>query len=507
MTAPDFSAFSADAGRPDYACPAYREQTPRWQLVHDARGATENMRNKASTYLPRFEAETEKDWLARVGQTFANDHYGTTLAEHTGLVFAQPLKLGNDVPPKIRALTEDIDGEGNHLDVFAETAFDAALHLGHCVIYTDYPDADVKSRRDAKAAKIRPYAVLYPASDVLSWRTAVVGGVLVIVQIVFRETSTEADGVFGVRTCVRYREISQEVAIDEFTGRAKSLGAITWRAWEQEVTAAGAPAVFTPKGNGTIVGPTRIPARVVYGGEKLGVLHTKPHLLGLALSNIEETQVTSDYAAVMHKCNVPTPIFIGRQTSTDGGATIQMGQGIDIPIGGDAKFLEPSGAALAATRQRLEDIRVQMRRQGATSDESGKAMTFGEAAIYAKQRNAKLAKSGRSLQDALEGMLADFASYMGLSTDDGVKSGGSVAVNTNFSGVQLDPALLQVYVSAYTAGGLPLDALLYALEKGKLPDDFSAQDSALHLIRDAMAARDQAALDAKANAEPPKVAA
>jgi len=78
------------------------------------------------------------------------------------------------------------------------------------------------------------------------------------------------------------------------------------------------------------------------------VLTSKPHLYGLALSNVEETQIESDYANVMHKCNVPTPIFIGRNVN-EGAQTTQMGQGIDIPVGGSAMFLEPGGSAIAAT--------------------------------------------------------------------------------------------------------------------------------------------------------------
>jgi hypothetical protein len=503
-SAQDFSDWSADPSRPDYASPDHQAMAIYWQLAHDARGATPEIRLKAHIYLPRFEAESVADWNARVMRTFANDHYATTLAEHVGLVFSTPIKLGKDVPNAIKELTEDIDGEGNHLDVFAESTLDAALHLGHAVLYTDYPVTDaVKTRRDAKAAKVRPYATLYPAADVLSCRTAVVGGVQVIAQITFRERSSTPQGDYGTESSVQYREVKQEVFYDEFTGRATRLGAITWRTQRKAVAQpGGAATVFTETGTGTIEGPSRIPARVVYGGEKLGILHTKPHLLGLALSVIEETQVQSDYAAVMHKCNVPTAVFIGRDTSA--GATVKMGEGIDIPQGGDAKFLEPTGVALAATRLRLEDIRGQIRRQGATTgDESGKTMTATEAAIYAAQRNAKLAKAGRSLQDAIEGMLADFAAFMGLAKDGPVKSGGSVVVTTNFAGKKMDPQLMKVYVDAYAAKAIPLDVLMYVLEKGAPPEDFASTDTALRLIAESFAASDQLAEDAKTADEPP----
>jgi hypothetical protein len=160
-----------------------------------------------------------------------------------------------------------------------------------------------------------------------------------------------------------------------------------------------------------------------------------------------------------------------------------MGQGIDIPQGGDAKFLEPSGVALGSTRQHLQDIRAEMRRQGATiGDEAGKVMTATEAAIYARQRNAKLLRAARSLQDAAEGMLADFAAFMGLSTSNAVKSGGSLKVNQEFSGPAVDEAEATEIGAAYDRGALSLVEYRTYLATKQLPETFDPSN-----IRDLLA--------------------
>jgi hypothetical protein len=508
--APDFSDYSADPSRVDYACEAYRDMSTRWQLVQDARDLARQARNRAETYLPKFEAETIADWAGRVNLTFADDFYDTTLSEHVGLITATPPQLGDDVPPEIQDLCEDIDGEGNHLEVFAATVIDSALHFGHALLLTDYPDTTaIKTKADERRANARPYVQLYPAPDVYAPQWETVGGAKVLVRVMLRETGTQEAGEFGSMSTTLFREIRQDVTRDEATGRVTGLGAIHWRTWRRVKGDSNAKPTFEELDGGDTVGPSRIPARIVYGGQKLGPMYTKPHLYGLAWKAIEGAQVGSDYAAVMHMCNVPTPIFVGRGTSTEG-APVQMGAGLDFPIGGSATFLEPSGVALASTRQRLEDIQATMRRQGATSADAtgGKAMTATEASIYAKQRNAKLARAVRSLQDALEGVLADMASFMGLGDSTNQRAGGSVVVNSDFAGTQIDPAYLTVIVAAYTAGAFPLDALLYALQTGKLPDDFAAGDEALRLIAeqqaaaDAKQAADQAALDAmKAQAD------
>lgn len=514
LNSSDGGGYSTDPSRPDYACPAYREMSPRWSIVNDIRAGTPVIRARKEKYLPKFEAETVKDWDARVGMTFVADHYATTLTEHVGLVMAEPITLGKDVPVAIQDLCEDVDGEGNHLDVFGQSALDAALHLGHAVLLTDYPDpSQFKNSGDERMAKARPYVQLYPADDVLSWQTATVGGVKVLVRIVLRECGTEAEGAFGVKETIRYREITQQVFYDEITGRAIGLGGIAWRAWRRtEAADAAGEAVFEDAGSGPVIFPggvaARIPARIVYGGEKIGFLHSKPLLYGLALSNIEETQVGSDYANVMHKCNVPTPIFVGRNVNALDGTpqTVQMGQGIDIPIGGSATMLEPTGAAIGATRTRLQDIGLLMQRQGAAAaspGEGGKALTATEAAQVAKARSAKLKRAARSLQDAIEGVLADFGAFMKIAPTGSVKSGGSVTVNQNIAGVTIDPVYLTVCVTAYSEGVLTLGELRYVLQSGSLPEDFDPEDEAIltELLAQEAARQTQQQIDAAANAD------
>lgn len=471
----------SDPLRPDLPGDAYREMEPRWNLVDDIREGTLTIRAKKETYLPKFEAETPLDWEARVKMTFANDHYETTLTEHVGLVLSAPIALGKDVPAALVPLIEDIDGAGNHLDVFAQTVLDSALHLGHAVLYTDYPDAtDVQWKAEEIAAQMRPYVTLYPARDVLDWKHVTVGGIKALVWLKLRESSGESE---GDADAVTYREITQMVFYDAVTARATGLGAITWRTYR-----VGEDGTIVPVGAGIVKGPQRIPARVVYGGQKLGLLRTKPHLYGLSLTSEEETQVKSDYAKVMHSCNVPTPVFIGRNVN-DASAKVQMGQGIDIPVGGSAMMLEPSGVALSATRARLLDIQAQMRRQGASMDDatSTSTKTATEAKLYAAQRNAKLARAARSLQDALEGVLADMAAFLGL------PSGGSLTVAASFKETGIDPAYLTVLVEAYKEGALNIQELRYVISTGKLPEDFDATE-VVELLAD-KAARDDAAAD------------
>ena len=499
------SASVQSPDRPDFKCPEYQETETRWMLCQDVKQGTEAIRARRESYLPKFEAEDVLDWDTRVRMSYVNDHYAQTVHDLVGMVFAKPPLLDEDVPDELKQRWENIDGQGTHWEVFAQRALDVALDWGHAVLLTDYPPVQQRpTLTDAKSQGLRAYATLYRPDDVMSWRTVTVGGVTHVVQIVLREQFYEDNGAFGQSLTRQYRVLRQDVVRDE-QGTATGLGGVTWQVWREvkdsttgqlKLMSLDEPRAFSVAKKGAL---DHIPIRVVYGGEKLGTLFTRPHLMGLAYLNLQETQVISDLTSIIHKCNVPTPVFIGRPAARAGTAnkSVRMGSGIDLPTGADAKMLEPQGSAIESTQKFIDDIRAQMRRQGAYLNEPTTALTATEAAMFARQRNARLARAARSLQDAMEGVLSDFALFEGVSIVDRDKDsndGGSIVVNTDFAGA-FDVQFVQVALQAYAEGAIPLDVFLTVMQTGKMPDDFDAEDLALRLASDA-AAKEQAKNDA-----------
>lgn len=500
---------TAKEDRPDYTCEAYQEMLPYWTLCDDVEAGTKRLRDKAADYLPRFEAESLKDWEARLSMTFVDDHYAQTLEDLVGMVCAEDVALDPKTAPKqILEYMDDVDGEGNALAVFARELLNDAIDEGHAAIYTDYPNTpalrDALQRdltlADVRERNLRPYWAKYKASDILSWRYAKMGSVYVLTKVVLRERVTQNVGLYGSTTVHQYRIVEQATVLDA-REQVVSLGPISFTV-KQKAESTNPKSDFIIVEEGKIQGPKQIPLRIVYGGKKLGRMHSRPFLIGLAMTNVEEAQVKSDYAAVMHKCNIPTPVFIGRRPDANGQmAEIQMGQGIDISQGGDAKMLEPSGAALTATRDRLGDIRLQLRRQGATlelDDQRRRQLTATEASINAAQRNAKLGKAARSLRDALEGAGGDMAAFENVPLPKGGKLG--FIVNTDFSSGSFDPIFVAACHDAFVADALPLEDYLYVLKHGELPDDFDAEAvAAIQLM--AQIARQKAEQDAAAGDE------
>lgn len=479
-----------------YPVPVRREVSlmrAEWDLVDTVERGTMSVRDAKETYLPRFPSEHIDDYTARVKMTFVENHYLRALDELVGLAFTKSPELDDDVLEPVVAMMENVTGEGEHLDVFTARALWMALHYGHAAILTDFPrttrdDGTRMSERDVRDRAVRPYARLIPAKDILSWEFTGFGGVDVLTRIAWTETY-DKDGA----TQEQVREMRQDVVYDDMTGLALALGTITYTMWRMETAGEGGKAEWVPKDEGTLEGPERIPFRPFHAGKRYAPLHTRPMCADLAYTNVELTQVASDRANVMHKCNVPTPWFVGLRLKQ--GEKLNMSDGVMLDDGGSAGVLEPSGSALDATAKRMEELRAEMRRQGAAlPDKAGLAMTATEAALYAKQRNARLGQAVRALQDALEGMLSDFAAFMKL------PEGGSITLSREFSANTFDVGYLTFLKDLAVAGIIPGDAVLHAAQHGRLPDDFDPMEAALKAMAAMEAERAAAAQMAEAEA-------
>lgn len=493
MTAPMLTMSRGDQkNAPDHRDAAYIEQMPFWELCQDVKASTHRIRERKELYLPRFTSESAKDWDARVKMTFADNHYDQTLADHVGMVFSQDPVISDNLPVDLEPFIENVDGENSHFTVFAKQFFETALDYGHAAILVDYPripDGVRLNKDQARVMRLQPYWSIIRADQIVNKRSAIIGGTRVLTQVSIAEESEIPDGEFGVKYVTQYRVITQEITSSAVAAgmapQPTGLGKITFKTWAPKADDAKQYMVID---EGEILGPSLIPLAICYGGPKLGLLRSRPHLVGMAYTSLEETQVKSDYANIMHKCNVPTPVFIGRGPQVDtgekGSDEVVMGIGIDIPVGGDAKMLEPSGAALDATRTRIQDIRDQLRRQGAWLHTTTASMTATEYTQLARRTSARLLTASRSCKDALEAALTFTMEYMRLPiTDDGV----TVTMAKDFGTPTIDANILNAYTAIYNAGGLPLEALLHAAKYGELPDEFEPEQAAA----EAMAAEAQ----------------
>ena len=93
---------------------------------------------------------------------------------------------------------EDLNHQGDNLQMLASDLLETALDYGYAGIFVDYPDArDVKTLRDEREQGLRPYWVLYRANEIIGYRTVVEAGVEVLTQLrVLQSVTVEGESEF-----------------------------------------------------------------------------------------------------------------------------------------------------------------------------------------------------------------------------------------------------------------------------------------------------------------------
>src|SRR5690606_22200845 len=205
-----------------------------WALVSALLGGTKAMREAGETYLPKWPKEDKESYEERLSRSTLLPAFSETVKNMTGRVFARSITLGDEVPANIREwVTDDIDLQGNNLDVFADEWFRTALGYGICHCLVEYPQVEgVRTVAEERATGVRPYAVLIKPEQVLGWRYRLVNGKPFLTQFRYRETIDEEVGAFGVESIEQIRVLEP----GKWTVYRKSEGSSTWSVHEQGVS-------------------------------------------------------------------------------------------------------------------------------------------------------------------------------------------------------------------------------------------------------------------------------
>jgi hypothetical protein len=424
-------------------------------ICRDLAGGTMVVRAAGTRYLPQNPGETDKNYAVRLAKSVLFNGFLRTVRGLTGMVFRRDPTLEADVPKVLVEHAENIDLDGTHLAVFAKEVFEDIWVGGYGGILVDVPPVTGRrTRRQERVEGVRPYWKWYPFESIRSWRYEQIGGRRRLTQVVLQEIQMVPDGEFGEREDVRYRVLRREAS-----------GQITYQLYRKAV---GSAELVGEQAPAVIRNVTEIPFVPI---PELG---TPPSLLDLAYVNITHYQVHSDRLQSMHKAGVPIFVRIGyEQAGGEKDAPIVVGPNtaMDIPIGGDAKYVEHAGTALGEMRQELQDLKADMAVLGLSMlmHETRAAETFEAKRIDKAEQDSALATKARRLQDGMEAALQFHAEFLGL------PSGGSYRVNREFERLQLTGQDIEAYAARVRENQLSLETLWDIMARaGHLPEDFDA---------------------------------
>lgn len=452
--------MSNDPSIPSAAVTAMRED---WAIVEPLMGGTKAMRKAGKALLPQWPKEENDAYLARLNLSTLLPAYSETVANMTGRVFADEITIGEDVPPELKGYCENIDRQGNSLNVWAQDLFKPGLSHGLCFVLVDHPST---SREDANgkpvlvtgadliAEKARPYAVIIKPKQYVGCQVKEVAGEYVLTQFRYAETVEEyAPGSFKAEVIEQIRVL--EVGKWQVMRRSKeSNNTGDWIVHDEGTTNLGV-----------------IPLAVLYT-KRTGFMTASPPLLELAHLNIKHWQSQSDQDNILHVARVPMLCVSGID---DEGWQLSVGtsNATKLPTGGDMKWVEHNGNAIKAGRESLADLVDEMRMAGAKllSKDKQATKTAAQANEEAAQEMSPLETMAGRLEDCIDQVLQLFALWKGL------ESGGHVKVNGNFD-VDYAPEVNLPFLLSMNNAGKISDETLFAEVKrrGVLSDDLDWAD-------------------------------
>lgn len=396
---------------------------PDWDLARALLGGTRAMREAGTKYLPKWPNEDQDSYDTRLKTAVLFPAYQRTVSTLTGKPFSKPVTIGEDVPAQIVEWLQDVDLEGRNLDAFAADQMECALGYGICGILVDYPRANgVRTLADERAAGLRPYMIAIKPWQVLGWIASRRNGAWVLDQLRIMESVEEPDGEFDVKCVDQVRVL--------WPGRWATYRQNEKKDW-----------VLHDEGMNTLA---YIPYVPVYG-QRTGYMEGKPPLIEVANLNVAHWQSASDQQNVLHVARVPILTTIGVDDEKFS-LTIGASTAVKLPMGGDMKFVEHTGAAIEAGAKDLESLEERMRQAGAELLVLQPKITATQVATENAVGMCALQRITQGLEDALDTALQYMAEWVNLG------SGGHVTLFNDYAAATLAEASAQLLLNANQAG-------------------------------------------------------
>jgi hypothetical protein len=399
-----------------------------WSLARALLGGTRAMREAGVKYLPKWPNEDQAAYDCRLATAVLFPAYQRTVSTLTGKPFSKAITIGEDVPPQIVEWLQDVDLQGRNLDAFAADLMEEGpMGYGLGGILVDYPKAQgVRTLADERTAGLRPYMVQIYPWQLLGWKESRRNGSWVLDQLRFMECVDLPDGAYGSAKVDQVRllepgrwEIHRQNEKKEWVKKEEGVTSLSY-----------------------------IPFIPVYG-KRTGFMMGKPPLLEMAHLNVAHWQSASDQQTILHVARVPILTVTGVDDGTSFSLTVGASAAVKLPIGGDMKFVEHTGAGIAAGATDLASLEERMRQAGA------ELLVLSPGKVTATQvatENAvgmcALQRIVQGMEDALDTALQFMADWVKLG------EGGHVTIFNDFGAATLAEASAELLLKSNQAGKL-----------------------------------------------------
>lgn len=398
-----------------------------WAVIDPLMGGTQAMRKAGKKLLPQQPREDDEDYEYRLGTATLFPAYQRTCTVMSGKPFSKQMTINEDVPPKVKALLPDIDGQGRSIHAFASQLFAEALSHGFGGVLVDFP---------AEGGQ-RPYWTHYAHDSILGWRLDTSEGVARLTQLRLHEAAEVEDGDYGVKMVQRVRVLTPGGwALYE-------QGTDAWALVDEGVTSLG----YIPF--------------VPYYGRRVAFMEGAPPLVDLAHQNIKHWQQQSDQDDSVRfarkRLLVFTGVNDGELASPSAGAAYALRfENADAK----AEVIQGSAESVTVGRSELEALEDQMIQTGAELlvKQPGQR-TATEASNDAEANKSTLQSTVEDFEDAMDRCLQITADWLKAG------NGGTVSLFKDFGAATLTDASAQLVLSLQGAGMLTKETTIVEMQR------------------------------------------
>lgn len=466
----------------DYVHPEYTQYAPLWQKARDILMGEDELkkRSKREKYLPRLGGHTytergEADYNAFVGYAMLYNATGRTVDAYRGLLNRKlPIVT---VPELMKGILQDFTIKGESIYTFIEQLEVEVIATNRVGLFIDYPTTENRplTKAEVKKKNIAPYAAMYTAENIINWEESRINNKVVTSLVVLKETSYERVQSFMPTEITTYRVLE----LDD-NGYYRQIIVKPRRILDklgQYQTKNVVESIIYPKKNGEFM--TEIP---FYPITAQGVTWTlsKSIIDDLINVNLAHYRDTAFYEKAIAWTASPTAVFIGLPPDTED-IVLGSSDGLIVPIGGGAKYLEYEGKG-------LEDIAASL-----TNKEN--LMAILGAKILANTANGVESAEAAMIHRAGEqGILADIATTISEAVAKALRVmlrwGGndildedvSVDITKDYTPTAIDANTIIALGNELQRGNISVETYIEALKRGEIMNVTRTVDEELELI-------------------------
>lgn len=434
-----------DINLPTFVPPSYRKMIPEWSIGR-ALMRSMTLEEDRRRFLIQREGEPEKAFSRRVEMAVLDNYYEPALRSYVNQLADYKI---NDPDEVITPYLDNIDMRGETLTSFLLQMLLNAMVVDGVIVCTDFDDRQK-----------RPYLQSYPMDAITCPLVIWEGPIARIARVGVMFSYETSVGLFGsgVSTGVRiyyHRPARTETWID-LDG--------AWVKTEERIMrdAAGREMQELPISWFSTQGATP--------------LQPEPSIWGsLARMNVLHFNKSSEIDMAETITNLPTPVRIGVDSEASPALYLGYNACIDLPLGADTKYLEPSGTSIASSNERQDRREKAMERLAqlfSSSDNISKTAT--EARLEAEANKRGLESIAKRLQSTFNGIFNSIAMFADPRTDG--KYPGSLLINTTLAKQSPGPEDIRVVLDMFVSGVISLKEIRTHLQvAGILPQSISEE--------------------------------